>query len=67
MIDYTYTECTSAVMQSLKHFTDEIPDYRADEIQFVYQSSYYFFIYQFCQCLNVIYDNAVLLPSAFCI
>ncbi|XP_067649211.1 lanosterol synthase-like [Haliotis asinina] len=35
MIDYTYVECTSAVMQALKHFTEKYPEYRADEIQFV--------------------------------
>nr|XP_006825099.1 PREDICTED: lanosterol synthase-like [Saccoglossus kowalevskii] len=33
MIDYTYVECTSAVMQSLKHFQDQYPEYRKDEIR----------------------------------
>ncbi|XP_063197639.1 lanosterol synthase isoform X3 [Chroicocephalus ridibundus] len=33
MIDYTYVECTSAVMQALKHFHDEFPEYRAREIR----------------------------------
>jgi len=33
MIDYTYVECTSSVMQGLKLFTDNYPDYRADDIQ----------------------------------
>ena len=33
MIDYTYVECTSAVLQALKHFTDNFPDYRKLEIQ----------------------------------
>ncbi len=33
MIDYTYIECTSAVMQVLKHFTEKYPDYRAEEIR----------------------------------
>ena len=33
MVDYTYVECTSAAMQSLKHFTKEFPDHRSDEIQ----------------------------------
>lgn len=33
MLDYTYVECTSAVMQALKHFTDIYPDYREDEIR----------------------------------
>ena len=33
MIDYTYVECTSAVLQALKHFTDNFPDYRKPEIQ----------------------------------
>jgi len=35
MIDYTYVECTSSVMQGLKMFTDKYPYYRADEIQSV--------------------------------
>eukprot|EP00058_Branchiostoma_floridae_P020672 XP_002606162.1 hypothetical protein BRAFLDRAFT_92029 [Branchiostoma floridae] len=33
MIDYTYVECTSAVMQALKHFQDQYPDHRAEEIR----------------------------------
>jgi len=33
MIDYTYVECTSSVMQGLKMFTDKYSDYRAQEIQ----------------------------------
>ncbi|KAM6131595.1 LOW QUALITY PROTEIN: lanosterol synthase [Phoenicopterus ruber ruber] len=33
MIDYTYVECTSAVMQALKHFHDEFPEHRAAEIR----------------------------------
>ena len=33
MIDYTYTECTSAVMQVLRHFTEKFPAYKANEIQ----------------------------------
>ena len=33
MIDYTYIECTSAVMQVLKHFTEKYPGYRAEEIR----------------------------------
>ncbi|KAI1884894.1 hypothetical protein AGOR_G00214580 [Albula goreensis] len=32
MIDYTYVECTSAVMQALKHFHQEFPDHRPVEI-----------------------------------
>uniref|UniRef100_A0A8C0F901 Terpene cyclase/mutase family member n=1 Tax=Bubo bubo TaxID=30461 RepID=A0A8C0F901_BUBBB len=32
MIDYTYVECTSAVMQALRHFHDEFPEHRASEI-----------------------------------
>jgi len=35
MIDYTYVECTSSVMQALKLFTDKYPDYRALDIQWV--------------------------------
>ncbi|KAE8580644.1 hypothetical protein XENTR_v10024495 [Xenopus tropicalis] len=33
MIDYTYVECTSAVMQALKHFQARDPNYRAQEIR----------------------------------
>ncbi|XP_057401560.1 lanosterol synthase isoform X1 [Balaenoptera acutorostrata] len=33
MIDYTYVECTSAVMQALKHFHKQFPDHRAGEIR----------------------------------
>lgn len=32
MVDYTYTECTSSVMQALKHFTAYDPEYRKDDI-----------------------------------
>ena len=35
MIDYTYVECTSAVMQSLKHFADVNPQYKTEEIRLV--------------------------------
>ncbi|XP_037254423.1 lanosterol synthase [Falco rusticolus] len=33
MIDYTYVECTSAVMQALRHFQSEFPEHRAPEIR----------------------------------
>ncbi|XP_009889697.1 PREDICTED: LOW QUALITY PROTEIN: lanosterol synthase [Charadrius vociferus] len=33
MIDYTYVECTSAVMQALRHFHDQFPEHRAPEIR----------------------------------
>ena len=33
MIDYTYVECTSAVMQALIHFQKVFPEHRADEIR----------------------------------
>lgn len=33
MIDYTYVECTSAVMQALKTFHKQFPDHRAREIR----------------------------------
>ncbi|KAJ8367622.1 hypothetical protein AAFF_G00314090 [Aldrovandia affinis] len=33
MIDYTYVECTSAVMQALKHFQQSFPDHRPEEIR----------------------------------
>jgi lanosterol synthase len=33
MVDYTYVECTSAVLQSLNHFTQQHPHYRHKDIQ----------------------------------
>lgn len=33
MIDYTYVECTSAVMQALQHFHSQFPDYRPSEMR----------------------------------
>lgn len=33
MVDYTYVECTSAVLQALKHFADAFPDHRSKEIR----------------------------------
>ena len=33
MVDYTYVECTSAAMQSLKHFAEQFPDHRTQEIR----------------------------------
>ncbi|KAL8173257.1 UNVERIFIED_CONTAM: hypothetical protein K2H54_043268, partial [Gekko kuhli] len=33
MIDYTYVECTSAVMQALKHFHERFPEHRTQEIR----------------------------------
>ncbi|XP_037542212.1 lanosterol synthase-like isoform X1 [Nematolebias whitei] len=33
MIDYTYVECTSAVIQALRHFQKSYPDHRAEEIR----------------------------------
>uniref|UniRef100_A0A8C7GE15 Terpene cyclase/mutase family member n=1 Tax=Oncorhynchus kisutch TaxID=8019 RepID=A0A8C7GE15_ONCKI len=33
MIDYTYVECTSAVMQALRHFQHVYPEYRTEEIR----------------------------------
>ena len=35
MIDYTYVECTSAVMQALKHFTVQYPQYRSSDIRYI--------------------------------
>ncbi|XP_064402287.1 lanosterol synthase-like isoform X2 [Halichondria panicea] len=32
MVDYTYVECTSAVVQALKHFSDQFPTHRTQEI-----------------------------------
>lgn len=32
MVDYTYTECTSSVMQALRHFVNYDPSYRQGEI-----------------------------------
>ena len=34
MIDYTYVECTSAVMQALRHFQKVYPQHRAEEIRY---------------------------------
>lgn len=33
MIDYTYVECTSAVMQALWHFHMQFPEHRPQEIR----------------------------------
>ncbi|MBN3308394.1 ERG7 synthase, partial [Amia calva] len=33
MIDYTYVECTSAVMQGLKHFHKIFPEHRTEEVR----------------------------------
>ncbi|KAG8516570.1 Lanosterol synthase [Galemys pyrenaicus] len=33
MIDYTYVECTSSVMQALSHFQQEFPEHRPEEIR----------------------------------
>ena len=33
MVDYTYVECTSAVLQALQHFTEQFPDHRHQEIR----------------------------------
>ncbi|KAJ1656846.1 Lanosterol synthase (Oxidosqualene--lanosterol cyclase) [Dispira simplex] len=33
MIEYTYPECTSSVVLSLRKFTEHYPDYRGDEIE----------------------------------
>ncbi|RXM93931.1 Lanosterol synthase [Acipenser ruthenus] len=46
MIDYTYVECTSAVMQALKHFHEEFPDHRTEEV-----SSACWEVQQACQFL----------------
>lgn len=40
MIDYSYVECTSAVMQSLKHFSRTYPNYRRTEIEKVLMDSF---------------------------
>ncbi|XP_032073724.1 lanosterol synthase-like [Thamnophis elegans] len=32
MVDHTYVECTSSVMQALKHFQKKFPDHRREEI-----------------------------------
>lgn len=34
MIDYTYVECTSAVVQALGHFRKIHPEHRAEEIRY---------------------------------
>lgn len=33
MVDYTYVECTSAVVQALRHFSQQFPEHRAKEIR----------------------------------
>ncbi|XP_028663091.1 lanosterol synthase isoform X1 [Erpetoichthys calabaricus] len=33
MIDYTYVECTSAVVQALRHFQEKLPQHRTQEIK----------------------------------
>ncbi|KAJ1187898.1 hypothetical protein NDU88_004664, partial [Pleurodeles waltl] len=33
MVDYTFVECTSSVIQALKHFQDRFPDHREEEIR----------------------------------
>ena len=43
MIDYTYVECTSAVIQSLKHYTDHFPSYRTAEIRHELHCDYIIF------------------------
>ena len=35
MVDYEYVECTSAVMQALRHFGQQFPDHRTNEIRWV--------------------------------
>ncbi len=34
MVDYTYVECTSAVIQALKHLSLEFPDHKTEEIRY---------------------------------
>jgi hypothetical protein len=34
MIEYSYTECTSAALQGLFHFAKRHPDHRPDEIRY---------------------------------
>ncbi|KAG2459011.1 GANP protein, partial [Polypterus senegalus] len=36
MIDYTYVECTSAVVQALRHFQEKFPQHRTQEIKYPY-------------------------------
>ena len=36
MVDYTYVECTSAVMQALKHFSEQFPHHRSKEMRLIY-------------------------------
>ena len=33
MVDYTYVECTSAVVQALKHFSGQFQEHRSKEIR----------------------------------
>uniref|UniRef100_A0A8D0LCC0 Terpene cyclase/mutase family member n=1 Tax=Sphenodon punctatus TaxID=8508 RepID=A0A8D0LCC0_SPHPU len=47
MIDYTYVECTSAVMQALKHFHEKFPGHRTQEIRETLRRGL-----QYCQCVQ---------------
>uniref|UniRef100_A0A8C5BIL1 Terpene cyclase/mutase family member n=1 Tax=Gadus morhua TaxID=8049 RepID=A0A8C5BIL1_GADMO len=40
MIDYTYVECTSAVMQALRHFQKVYPEHRTQEIRCIHTLTY---------------------------
>uniref|UniRef100_A0A7N8Y4W2 Terpene cyclase/mutase family member n=1 Tax=Mastacembelus armatus TaxID=205130 RepID=A0A7N8Y4W2_9TELE len=42
MIDYTYVECTSAVMQALRHFQKAYPEHRAEEIRYTPLNRFFF-------------------------
>ena len=44
MVDYTYVECTSAAVQTLKHFTDKFPNHRPEEIRLAVLTVYHIMI-----------------------
>uniref|UniRef100_A0A670I5G9 Terpene cyclase/mutase family member n=1 Tax=Podarcis muralis TaxID=64176 RepID=A0A670I5G9_PODMU len=44
MVDHTYIECTSSVMQGLKHFGKRFPNHREDEISIFHSAADGFFL-----------------------
>uniref|UniRef100_A0A8C4I882 Terpene cyclase/mutase family member n=1 Tax=Dicentrarchus labrax TaxID=13489 RepID=A0A8C4I882_DICLA len=52
MIDYTYVECTSAVMQALRHFQKAYPQHRAEEIRYTTHKHSHISAYMLCISLE---------------
>lgn len=44
MVDYTYVECTSAVIQALGHFTQQFPQHRVGEIKWELKIMYIYIL-----------------------